>query len=112
MKKFGILLMFSVLPFVGMSFLPTAFAGLNDLICPYGQDPTTGQCFCGPANGITTTTIPIDDCVERPQLMVSGDMIPIDTTMVLVAGTQYTAAWMIPVIVAGIGIAIVIARKF
>jgi len=43
---------------------------------------------------------------------VGGDLIPLDTTMVLVAGTQSVAAWMIPVIVAGIGIAIVIARKF
>jgi hypothetical protein len=32
--------------------------------------------------------------------------------MLLLAGTQMIAAWMIPVIVAGIGIAIVIARKF
>ena len=43
---------------------------------------------------------------------VGGEMIPLDTTMVLVAGSQNTAAWMIPVIVSGIGIAIVIARKF
>jgi len=42
---------------------------------------------------------------------VGGELIPLDTTMVLVAGTQYTAAWMIPAIVAAIGIAIVIARK-
>ena len=32
--------------------------------------------------------------------------------MVLAAGAQYTAAWMIPVIVSAIGIGIVIARKF
>jgi len=43
---------------------------------------------------------------------VGGEIIPLDTTMVLVAGSQNTAAWMIPVIVSGIGIAIVIARKF
>jgi len=43
---------------------------------------------------------------------VGGELIPLDTTMVLAAGAQYTAAWMIPVIVSGIGIAIVIARKF
>jgi len=43
---------------------------------------------------------------------VGGEFIPLDTTMVLVAGTQITAAWMIPVIVSGIGFAIVIARKF
>ena len=45
-------------------------------------------------------------------MKVSGEMIPIDSTMVLVSGAQYTAAWMIPVIVAGIGFAIVISRKF
>ena len=43
---------------------------------------------------------------------VGGELIPLDTTMVLAAGAQYTAAWMIPVIVSAIGIAIVIARKF
>jgi len=43
---------------------------------------------------------------------IGGDIIPLDTTMVLVSGAQYTAAWMIPVIVSGIGFAIVIARKF
>jgi hypothetical protein len=43
---------------------------------------------------------------------IGGEMIPLDTTMILVAGTQYTAAWMIPVMVSAIGIAIVIARKF
>jgi len=43
---------------------------------------------------------------------VGGEMIPLDSTMVLVAGSQTTAAWMIPVIVSAIGIGIVIARKF
>ena len=43
---------------------------------------------------------------------VGGEIIPLDSTMVLAAGAQYSAAWMIPVIVSGIGIAIVIARKF
>ena len=43
---------------------------------------------------------------------VGGEFIPLDTTMVLVVGTQYTAAWMIPVLVSAIGIGIVIARKF
>jgi len=45
-------------------------------------------------------------------LAVGGELIPLDTTMVLVAGTHSVAAWMIPVIVSGIGIGIVIARKF
>ncbi len=43
---------------------------------------------------------------------VGGDIVPLDSTMILAAGAQYTAAWMIPVIVSGIGIAVVIARKF
>jgi len=50
--------------------------------------------------------------VSIPPAMVAGSLTPIDTTMVLVAGTQSIASWMIPVIVAGIGIGIVVARKF
>jgi len=42
---------------------------------------------------------------------VGGEFIGIETTSILAAGAQYTAAWMIPVIVSGIGIAVVIARK-
>jgi len=48
----------------------------------------------------------------RSICFIGGDIIPLDTTMVLAAGAQYTAAWMIPVIVSAIGIGIVIARKF
>jgi len=43
---------------------------------------------------------------------IGGEFIGVDTTMVLVAGTHSVAAWMIPVIISGIGFAIVIARKF
>jgi hypothetical protein len=43
---------------------------------------------------------------------VGGEMIPLDATMILVAGTHTAAAWMIPVIISAIGIGIVIARKF
>jgi len=45
-------------------------------------------------------------------MAVGGEFIPLDTTMILVAGAQSSAAWMIPVIVSAIGIGIVIARKF
>jgi len=47
-----------------------------------------------------------------PVSAIGGDMIQMETTSILAAGAQYTAAWMIPVIVSGIGFAIVIARKF
>ncbi len=49
------------------------------------------------------------DKIER---MIGGELIPLDTTMVLLGATKTSASWMIPVIVAGIGIGIVIARKF
>jgi len=53
----------------------------------------------------------VDIETDHP-VSVGGELIPLDSTMILAAGTQYTAAWMIPAIVSAIGIAIVIARKF
>ncbi len=55
-----------------------------------------------------------DQCLKDLMCLspVGGEMINVDSTMILVAGTQTAAAWMIPVIVSGIGFAIVIARKF
>jgi len=49
---------------------------------------------------------------EIIQISVGGEMMPVDSTALLVAGAQMNAAWMIPVIVSAIGIGIVIARKF
>ena len=54
----------------------------------------------------------IQTCRPTFCLAVGGDMIQMQTTSVLAAGAQYTAAWMIPVLVSAIGIGIVIARKF
>ena len=48
----------------------------------------------------------------QPPMPVGGEMIPVESTSLILAGSQMTAAWMIPVIVSAIGIAIVIARKF
>jgi len=42
---------------------------------------------------------------------VGGEFIGIDSTMVLAAGAQYTAAWMIPLVVAAAGFGLVISRK-
>jgi len=50
--------------------------------------------------------------VAQLKIPVGGELIPLDTTSLLLAGTQMNAAWMIPVIVSAIGIGIVIARKF
>jgi len=61
---------------------------------------------------------PVEDSIGQgengggPNTAIGGELIPIETSMVLVAGSQNTAAWMIPVLVSAIGIGIVIARKF
>ena len=52
------------------------------------------------------------DLLPPASFAIGGEFIGIDTTAVLSAGAQYTAAWMIPVLVSTIGIGIVIARKF
>ena len=61
----------------------------------------------GGTGWINTELHPVDDCGA-----VGGMFEGVDTTSLLVAGAQMNAAWMIPVIVSGIGIGIVIARKF
>ena len=43
---------------------------------------------------------------------VGGTFEGVNTTSLLVTGSQMNASWMIPVIVSAIGIGIVIARKF
>ncbi len=44
--------------------------------------------------------------------LVGGNFIPIDTTLLILAGAQMTASWMIPVMVAGAGIGLfVFSRK-
>jgi len=45
-------------------------------------------------------------------LAVGGELLPIESIAVLLAGSQMTASWLIPVIVSAIGIGIVIARRF
>ena len=47
----------------------------------------------------------------EPQVTVGGKQIPIDTSTLVLAGTQFTTSWLIPALVAAIGIGLVIARK-
>jgi len=44
--------------------------------------------------------------------IVGGELLPLDSAALLLAGAQMNAAWLIPVLVSAIGIGIVIARKF
>ncbi len=78
----------------------------------------TFDLFC--TNGDVNSLNEID-CEELGQVLltcadtfcrVGGTFEGVDTTALIVVGAQMNASWMIPVIVSGIGIAIVIARKF
>ena len=42
---------------------------------------------------------------------VGGELIPLETTSLLLAGAQMTTAWLIPVLVAGSGFVLVIVRR-
>jgi len=95
------------------------FDGFLDLVSFY-QTVDTGIVFGDTEACLTGQTLvdgtPFEGCDSivtiRNACAVGGEFIGIDSTMVLVSGAQYTAAWMIPVIVSAIGIGIVIARKF
>ncbi len=43
---------------------------------------------------------------------IGGVFIGIDTASILLAGAQMTSAWLVPIIVAAIGIGMILARKF
>ena len=108
--------------------------GFDDCTNLVRQEPNAGfyyedfECLPNPDLEQYTTTLPQGTQVTQivvdtisfdgdepplpPSRPVGGELIPLDTTGLLVAGAQMNAAWMIPVIVSGIGFAIVIARKF
>ena len=92
------------------------FAGIDDVRfteescvpeeCPPGTVGEFPECVpeeCPPG---TVGVFP-----ECTPISVGGELIPLDTTALLLAGTYSVAAWMIPIIVSAIGIGIVIARK-
>ena len=45
------------------------------------------------------------------QAFAGGEMMPIDTTALLVAGTTFTASWMVPIVVAAAGIGLLIQSQ-
>jgi len=112
-KKTGILLLSLTVLMTSVFLTDQAFAlGHNIPQTCAGCDLEFEICEGG-MTGYAECSAIRDSC--RRSLMcnaVGGEFIGIETTSVLAAGAQYTAAWMIPVIVSGIGIAIVIARKF
>ena len=63
----------------------------------------------GTGSGTTISGTIIDETDQC--VVVGGTLLPLDTTVLLLAGAQ-SFSWMIPVVISAIGIGIVIARKF
>ena len=103
---FGILVLF----FVGSA--NPIFAGEFGLGCPDDCN-NQGECIselCVCNIGFSGTACEVVDFPSDGSI-VGGELVPTNTTSLLLAGTFSFAAWMIPVIVSAIGIGIVLARK-
>jgi len=88
--------------------------------CIFLQDLFDSECP-GPGEVTSLEHGFIGSCEELEAVLAECDQVcravggvfeGVDTTSLLVTGSQMTASWMIPVIVSAIGIGIVIARKF
>jgi len=81
------------------------------------QTTNTGSVACtdpqtaNPATDSSPVTVNIITPPQPP--LVGGELVPIDTTALLLAGVQSISMWMIPVVIAGIGIGVfvIIRRK-
>ena len=90
---------------------PVAFAG--DCISPGpdmdcdadGFTPNQGDC-----DDNKPDIFPGQGC-DLLQVLVGGETIPLETTSLILAGTQ-SFSWMIPILLSILGIGIVISRKF
>ncbi len=82
-------------------------------------DGTIDDCYV--VEGLQTNQVTVSSnsgCKEISHVdyflgrFIGGSIIPIQNNALLLAGAKLTAAWMIPVIVAGIGFGLVLVRKF
>ena len=123
--KFRTLLLFSLISLVILNSTTPLFADHGGNVEDCGQvgggpywDPNTNMCVdqC-PAGLSFQSSLVVDQTNGMPHCSlipstIGGELINLESTSLLLASTYSTAAWMIPVIISGIGIAIVIARKF
>jgi len=57
------------------------------------------------------TSIDFDAQWSMKAPSVGGEILPIDTTALLLAGVQTNAAWLIPVVLSVVGIGVILLRK-
>jgi len=76
--------------------------------CPPGFiEIAPGVCVC-PPGFIEVGGMCIPD-QQPPQ--VGGELVPIDTSALLLAGVQSISMWMIPVVIAGVGIGVFVIKR-
>ena len=82
---------------------PTGLGGANPITSWDGNDFSVTGSYTIVFTGAAATS----SCAPA----VGGTMIPLDTTALLLAGAQMNAAWMIPVVVAGIVIGVFVIKR-
>ena len=63
------------------------------------------------ASNLGTTSVNFDNFVVKMSEVIGGEIIPIDQTALLLAGAQSVSMWMIPVVIAGIGIGVFVIKR-
>ncbi len=108
--KIGVLLLSMTVLMTSVFLTEQAFAGTvgPPQTCREAE-AGLAQCAAGPAG--LACRVMYNGFIDNLCRAVGGDMIQMETTSILAAGAQYTAAWMIPTLIAAAGIGIVIARK-
>ncbi len=86
----------------------------DETITNTGGNPGTTTCeqllAVFPVTGGADTNIQTI-IVTTSTTLVGGTLIPIDSTALLLAGSQMTASWLVPVLVAGAGIGLVVFSR-
>ena len=77
--------------------------------CNNQGDCVSEMCVCN--IGFTGVACEILDLPLDDGQLVGGELVSLDTTTLLLVGTQITAAWMIPVIVSAAGIGMIIVAQ-
>ena len=96
----------------GVTILPTSNVPIQTPIIGDHSITLTSEQLIIDCGDETQCIVELHLDIETSHNVVGGIFEGVDTTSLLVAGAQMNAAWMIPVLVSAIGIAIVIARKF
>jgi len=96
----------------------TAFQCPNGLLEPGEQcddnNSSSGDgcsSICQVELGWECTNVPFQTSACRLIPTIGGEMIPVDTTALLVAGAQTNALWLIPIIGTAVGLGVVLAKK-